>query len=387
MIEAKNLILVDLQSHSLGGHFKTWMNRTLAEALEYFDSVALYVADDFSRPDTELLGARQKNVSTFLIPEVYSAKNHVGDILSVICKHAGKVHSDFKAAPVFVMWAQQFLERDLIYPPLSSWNPFRRVSAFQKPWGSMTSISSIVFDPATAHPTEKAVHEMLQSDSCCRGVFLWDEFSAEKYPEKYIYLPNVEETIADPTWRMPMDTPPQIGSVGQLWGYRSVNLLEQVLSSENGLKGYLGGVLMWHSSCVDYSAQAIDMLKRPDSSSLTLEEGFLEKDTELNERLRKCDAFLIDGRTYKCPSGLGIRAMAMGRPLVSPDSPSWVSSLISRYGVGVFWKPEKKSLAADLRAWFDSGGPKRAVEVAQKLNDYAGLKKSYVEMFDRLCAA
>lgn len=129
------------------------------------------------------------------------------------------------------------------------------------------------------------------------------------------------------------------------------------------------------------------MLKHPDSCSLTLEEGFLEKDSELNERLRKLDAFLIDGRTYKCPSGLGIRAMAMGRPLVSPDSSSWVSSLISRYGVGVFWKPEKKSLATDLRAWFDSGGPERAVEVAQKLNDYAGLKKSYVEMFDRLCAA
>lgn len=380
------LILVDLQSHSLGGHFKTWMNRTLCEALDYFDSIALYIADDYSRPDLSVLESCKKRVSTFLIPEVHSGISYVGDVLSVICKHAGKVNSDFNAAPVFVMWAQQYLERDLIYPPLSSWNPFRRVSAFEKPWGSMTSISSIVFDPATAHPTEKAVHEMLQSNSCCRGVFLWDEFSAEKYPEKYIYLPNVEETIEDPHWKMPRDRPIQIGSVGQLWGYRSVNLLADVLSSEQGLKGYLGGVLMWHSTCVDYSVKAGDMLKQPDSNFLMLEEGFVEKDSELNERLRMLDGFLIDGRTYKCPSGLGIRAMAMGRPLVSPDSPSWAASLIRERGVGVFWNPDKKSLASDLRAWFENGGSMRSIEAAQKLNDARGLKAAYKEMFDRLCA-
>jgi len=44
------------------------------------------------------------------------------------------------------------------------------------------------------------------------------------------------------------------------------------------------------------------------------------------------DAFVIDSRSYKCPSGLGIRAMAMGRPLVAIDTPSWAASLIRERG-------------------------------------------------------
>ena len=76
--------------------------------------------------------------------------------------------------------------------------------------------------------------------------------------------------------------------------------------------------------------------------------------------------------------------MAMGRPLVSPDSPSWVASLIREHGVGVFWEPGTNSLAADLRSWFDSGGSKRAVAVAQQLNDKEGLESAYVKMFERL---
>jgi S-methylmethionine-dependent homocysteine/selenocysteine methylase len=84
-----SLIIVDLQSQSLGGHFKTWMDRTLNEALKYYRSIAVYVADDYSRPDASIVGGCCGNsVSVHLIPEIYSSKRRVGDILSVICYHA-----------------------------------------------------------------------------------------------------------------------------------------------------------------------------------------------------------------------------------------------------------------------------------------------------------
>lgn len=377
---SQSLIIADLQSHTLGGHFKTWLDRSLLEASKYFKNIAVYIADDFSRPEERVLQYNNTcQITAYLIPEVYSQKKIVGDILSVVCKHACKSNSVFSDAPVFIMWAQQFLERDLIYQPLSSWLPWRRVPSFNRSWGSLTSISWAAFDRESAHPTEKAVHDLVQAEASCRGVFLWDSFSVEKFPEKYIYLPNVEETIDDPQWAMPVDSPPQIGSVGQLWGYRSVNLLAQVLKFESGVKAYLAGVPKPES----YSEEAHQLLKNP--SVLVYEEGFVEQDSELNERLRKLDAFLIDGRTYKCPSGLGIRAMAMGRPLVSPDSPSWAASLIRENGVGVFWEPGKNTLAADLRSWYAGGGSQRAVKVAQKLNDRKGLEEAYVKMFDRLC--
>jgi glycosyltransferase involved in cell wall biosynthesis len=376
------LILVDLQSHSLGGHFKTWMDRTLSEALKYYRSIALYIADDYSRPDAKIVASDDEHrVSVHLIPEIYSSKRRVGDILSVIRNHAGTVHSDFNGAPVFIMWAQQYLERNLIYPPLSTWNPWRRVSSFNGPWGSLTSISSVAFEPASAHPTERAVHDLLLAEASCRGVFLWDSYSAQKFPKKYLYLPNVEEISEDPEWKMPMDRPPKVGSVGQLWGYRCVNLLAELLRFEGEVEGYLAGVARPES----YSEEASQMLRNP--KAFEFEEGFVEKDSELDARLGNLDAFLVDGRSYKCPSGLGIRAMAMGRPLVSPDSPSWVASLIREHGVGVFWEPGTNALAADLRSWFDSGGSKRAVAAAQMLNDHERLKESYVKMFDRLSGA
>ena len=175
-----------------------------------------------------------------------------------------------------------------------------------------------------------------------------------------------------------MNRPPKVGSVGQLWGYRCVNLLAELLRFEAEVEGYLAGVAKPES----YSEEASQMLRNP--RVLEFEDGFIEKDSELNARLGNLDAFLVDGRSYKCPSGLGIRAMAMGRPLVSPDSPSWVASLIREHGVGVFWELGTNALAADLRSWFDSDGSKRAVAVAQMLNDHEGLKKSYVKMFDRL---
>ncbi len=117
---------------------------------------------------------------------------------------------------------------------------------------------------------------------------------------------------------------------------------------------------------------------------MKLEEGFVESDEELNHRLKKLDAFVIDSRTYKCPSGLAIRAMGMGRPIVTIDSPSWIANLIKDEGVGVFWNAHIGSLESMLREWSDSGGSKRSIEAAQRLSDHNGMKTAFAEIFGKL---
>jgi hypothetical protein len=52
--------------------------------------------------------------------------------------------------------------------------------------------------------------------------------------------------------------------------------------------------------------------------------------------------------------------------------------------VGVFWQKGRGSLRADLRAWFESGGPARSKALAEKLSDQAGMEAAFAEMFRRL---
>ena len=376
------LIIADLQPHSLGGHFKTWLDHTLNEASEFYSHIAVWVADKESLPEAGgFKNSRNVNIHQFVISEYYARTKYCGDILSLFCKLSSQSDPAFEGAPVFVMWAQQFLERGALFPPKKSWNPFRRLPKFNRPWGSLTSVSSVAFELESPNATEKSVHEMIQTDDSCRGVFLWDKYTAQKlnFKNKYIYLPNIEKMDLSDAKNRSIDHV-VIGSVGQLWGARSVNLLAEILKSQTECHGYLGGVFKRHS----YTELAKDMLDNPLKFRLATDEGYLADEFELNKRIARMDAFLIDSRTYKCPSGLGIRAMGMGRPLIAFDSPSWTAEVIKEFGVGVFFNPFQKDLSKDIKNWYLKGGSKRAVEFAKQTNDFEGLKKSYSTMFKRL---
>lgn len=242
----------------------------------------------------------------------------------------------------------------------------------------MTSVSSVSHDPKSAPEMERRIHEMISAGKNCIGALLWDEYAVKRFGGKYCYLPDVESCEADPNWRLAEGEPITIGSVGQLWGGRSVNLLTEILDSEKGFRGYLGGVLKPDS----YTKRAALLIQAREG--IHVEEGFVETDGALNQRLRKLDAFVIDSRTYKCPSGLAIRAMAMGRPIISMDSPSWIANLIKEYGVGVFWREGVGSLDKELREWAASGGSDLSVAAAGRLSDNRGMKEAFGEIFDRL---
>jgi glycosyltransferase involved in cell wall biosynthesis len=376
----RSLIIADLQPHSLGGHFGIWLNRMVREALKHFDGLAVYVADELSVPDLTSLDAEDREkISIFQIPGIYQSKRFVGDILGVISAHHGARNPDAAGAPLFLMWAQQYIERDLIFPPQKSWLPWRKPISFGSPWGSLTSVSSVAHGASNVPPMEQRIHEELTANPQCEAVFLWDEFAVQKYGAKYLYLPDVEPIESDADWRMPQDGAITVGSVGQLWGHRSMNLLAEILDQESALQGYTAGVLRPES----YSPAATDLLEKR-GVRFRCEEGFVEDDRELNRRLRQMDAFVIDSRSYKCPSGLGIRAMAMGRPLVAIDTPSWAASLIREEGVGVFWKEGEGALAQKLCAWYFSGGADRSIKAGNRLSDQRCLEKACAEMFGRL---
>jgi glycosyltransferase involved in cell wall biosynthesis len=158
-----------------------------------------------------------------------------------------------------------------------------------------------------------------------------------------------------------------------------MNLMAEIMQSDREIKGYVGGVFKWDSFTSETAAFFSNEKLR-----LTLEEGFAKDDLQLNQRLRKLDAFVLDSRSYKCPSGLGIRAMAMGRPIIALDSPSWIATLIREEGVGIFWRPGEGNLTESLRAWSASGGSFRSMETARRLSDQRGLEAAYSTMFERL---
>jgi len=380
---ASSLIIADLQSHATGGHFSIWLNRTVKESLKHFGRLSVYVADEGSVPDLAFLDSRDRErISIVLIPKIYREKRFAGDILEVISRHHETETNDAHCAPLFLMWAQQYLERNLIFPPLKSWLPWKQNLRFARSWGSLSSISSVVHEESTAPMMEKRIHDFVTSHPPCEAVFLWDEYGVRKFGSKYIYLPNVEPLGSDFDWEMPRVGPVTIGSVGQLWGYRSMNLLAEIMNSDQDLKGYAGGVLRWNS----YAPDTILLLSR-DNGRFLLEEGFVESDSALNQRLQKLDAFVLDSRSYKCPSGLGIRAMSMGRPIIAVDSPSWIATLIKEEGVGILWQAEEVRLTEKLRDWYASGGSKRSKEAARRLSDQRGLERAYATMFERLTKA
>jgi len=355
------------------------LNRTLAAALKNFDHVAVYVADEISLPDISLIpNSDRKRFQTFLIPEIYQQSKFCGDILGVISRHHASLFPKASDSPVFLMWAQQFIERDLIFPPVRSWIPWKKPVPFDSPWATMTSVSSVCHDRQNAPDMECRIHEMICVEDNCVEALLWDEYAVQSLGGKYSYLPDFEPSEADPDWNFPESDLITLGSVGQLWGGRSVNLLTELLESETDFQGYLGGVLKPDS----YTEGAVLMIN--EAKRITVDEGFVEVDEGLNQRLRRVDAFVIDSRTYKCPSGLAIRAMAMGRPIVAVDSPSWIANLIKEDGVGVFWDRGNCSLEGKLRDWAHSGGAQRSVTAAQRLSDQRGMENAFARVFKRL---
>lgn len=380
----KSLVLVDLQPHAEGGHFATWLRKALTEACKCWPRIVIYTADSFSMPDLPIPESYEGQVNHFSIRQVHNASQHKGDILGVLARHQEKCFPEMGTPPFFIMWAQQHLERTKLHRQRWFRRLHKRKTTFDRPWGSLFSLSTIVYeDPEVKnHPLEVCLEKTIENDSSCSGILVWDENAAAQFHPKCIYLPDVEVLLRDDSYSGPANHPPVLGSVGQLWGYRSMNLLAEILEDESEARGFAAGTIFPKS----YSKLAKQMIKRQ-GDRFCLEQGFVPDDEALHRAICRMDAFVLDSRSYKVPSGLAIRAMAAGRPIVTIDRDSWIARHVKSNGVGVFWQKGRGSLGADLREWFASGGPARSKALAAKLSDHAGMEAAFAEMFRRLKAA
>jgi hypothetical protein len=379
----KSLIIVDLLPHSSGGHFRIWLERTLREAVRHHDNIVVYLGDG---ADAEALDPgcvrTSARVAFHDVRGVRSVFDGGSRIFAAITAHQRRRHRGLGEPPVLVMWGEHLLNQDVHFPPARRWWSLGSSAPFSRPWGTFFSFGSLAYEGSPPHEQESRVHALVGEDDLCRGVFCWDEVVARQLGGKLIYLPNVEDLMGDPGWRVPETRKLVLGSVGQLWGYRSINLLAEMVGRETDVSFFAAGQIFPES----YSPEAAAMLASP-PADLELEPGRLPDEASLNERLRGLDGFVLDSRTYKVPSGLSIRAMALGRPLVSLPDDSWAARHIAEDGVGVFWARGAGNLARSLREWSANGGPDRARKLASRLSDQAGLGAAYAEMFQRLGSA
>ena len=378
------LVIVDLQHHAKGGHFATWLRYAVAEARKHWQALIIYTADSVQKVDLSTHSTSAVSIQQFSVADVHKFTPYKGDILGVLARHQEEILPHCGTPPFFVLWAQQYAERTKLHRQRWFHRLSKRKTTFNRPWGSLFSLSSLVYDDTCArpHPMESKVGQILNADSSCVGMLVWDENVARHYAQRCIYVPDVEELYDDETWALSVERPIVLGSVGQLWGYRSMNLLAELLEHEPEVHGYAAGAPFPES----YSRAAWSMATEK-SPRFCFQPGFLPGDEGLRHALARLDGFVIDSRTYKVPSGLAIRAMSMGRPIVTIDRDSWIARHIKSNGVGVFWQKGRGSLEADLREWFESGGPARSKALAAKLSDQAGMEAAFAEMFRRLKAA
>lgn len=377
-------MIADLQPHGKGGHFATWLRRTILEAQKHWSNILLYTVDGIPLEDLGICAAESPCVRNVPIREVHAASRFKGDILGVLARHQETAFPDLGTPPFFVMWAQQHLERTKLHRQRWFRRLHKRKATFDRQWGSLFSLSTIVYEDPEAknHPLEVRLEKTIENDSSCSGILVWDENAAAQFHPKCIYLPDVEVLLRDDSYSGPANHPPVLGSVGQLWGYRSMNLLAEILEAESEVRGFAAGTIFPKS----YSKLAKQMINRR-GDRFCLEQGFIPDDESLHQAICRMDAFVLDSRSYKAPSGLAIRAMAAGRPVVTVERDSWIARHVKSNGVGVFWQKGLGSLEKDLRAWFESGGPARSIALAAKLSDQAGMEAAFAEMFRRLKAA
>jgi glycosyltransferase involved in cell wall biosynthesis len=378
---SKSLILVDLQYHAEGGHFATWLRKAVSEACKCWRHIVIYTADPIPESDLGVPESYDGSINHFTIGQVHSTTEHKGDIMGVLARHQERCFAEMGKPPFFIMWAQQHTERARLHRQRWFRRLPKRKTEFDRPWGSLFSLSTLVYeDPqAKTHPLEARLKMTIDQDSSCSGIMVWDENAATQFHPKCIHLPDVEVLLGDDLWSGPINRSPVLGSVGQLWGYRSMNLLAEILESEPKIHGFAAGSLFPKS----YSKSAKRMVSRQ-GERFSLERGFVPDDAALHQAICRMDGFVLDSRSYKAPSGLAIRAMAAGRPIVTIDCDSWIARHVKASGVGVFWQKGRGSLHADLREWFESGGPARSKALAEKLSDQAGMEAAFAEMFRRL---
>lgn len=102
--------------------------------------------------------------------------------------------------------------------------------------------------------------------------------------------------------------------------------------------------------------------------SLEINNRYFQMDSDLNHEILKLDALVIDGEQYPPPSGIALRALFLGRCLISSRGSSWINDVISEYKCGIIIDPEDYSIIHSLiSTFYANGGSMLASKAARSL--------------------
>lgn len=350
---SKALAIIDFFPSNRGGHFRSYPSIIVDQIKKKYDLIGIYTADSASAP----IELTQKT-SKFDNPDiVLFCLNNLGKefqssspsiLLDKICGHLKKYSLCTSITP-FVMWSFDMLQDPVIEP--------------KNKWVGLGVLSAYAMNKKTSSlEVEKALFAHVNNSKACKGIFLWDKYATQSlYSKKIKYLPCLQNIKILQENYIPGEKI-VIGLFGLLWGYRGVNLLTEILSKNKDILGCLAGKPFFES----YNAKtlrAIQKLKRWDCLKLK----FLEKDEEINLKLSKIDALILDGEKYPPPSGIAIRALASGRCIISTRGKSWINNLIEEFGCGIILNTSKEKISERIRNFYKMGGTNRCYKAARSI--------------------
>lgn len=352
----KALAIVDYYPTSRGGHFHSWFEKIIRCAMHHVDFIGVYASGHSSMPLGITSELTFKNTDPdvvffdieqlFLPPRIYSNTSK----LNLLASHIANFSACDNVA-VFVMWSFDLL--DSFEEPAIPWSGIGVLSALGR------NIKTDSYDH------ESRLLDLVEKNTFCKNLLLWDSYIVDsKISSKSIFIPDIENIKQS-------ENPPniskidhrKIGLVGQLWGYRGVDLLIQIIACNPDVSGLLSGVLKQDS----LSNEALEYIKHK-PLNLTINNKFYETDCEVNSEISKLGALVIDGEKYPCPSGIALRAMSLGRCVISSRGSSWINDVINEYNCGLIVDSSHfKNLHELISAFYDNGGSFRASEAAKIL--------------------
>lgn len=351
----KALAIVDYYPTERGGHFHSWFEKIVRCAIPYVDFVGVYASGHHSMPlsiTSELTFQElDSDVVFFDIEQLFlSLKTYSNTSkMNLIASHIANFSGCDNVA-IFVMWSFDLL--DSFEEPAIPWSGIGVLSALGR---------NIKTD---SYHHENKLLDLVEKNTFCKNLLLWDSYIVDsKISSKSIFMPDIENIKpSEPLSHITKDAY-QIGLVGQLWGYRGVDLLIQIITCNPNFSGLLSGVLKENS----LSNEAHEYIKS-EAKNLKINNKYHATDDEINFEISKLAALVIDGERYPCPSGIALRAMCLGRCIISSRGPSWINDVIKEYNCGLIVESSNfKNLHKLISEFYDNGGSFRASEAAKIL--------------------
>jgi hypothetical protein len=348
------LAIIDFEASNRGGHFREWPSKIASTIRKNVDFIGIYtcgyssipveVCQDFAENDAP-------DIALFDLDSILLKSQRElpkTQILDLICMHLSN-YCFCNQVAAFVMWSFDLLDNKKCSPHVP-WSGIGVVSAFAR------GIQTVSFS------AEKNLLDFCESENSCRSLLVWDEYAVKTInSDKLKYLPDIEDVDV----QMPSGVfvlPFKLGLVGVLWGYRGVNLLCDILAVNPSVQGELFGTPHFES----YSENTKKVLLESNRWS-NKKLSYIESNSELNKSIMGLDALVMDAMSYPPPSGIAIRALAMGKCLIVNRGASWLNDIIHEHECGFILDHIPDNIAEQIECFYKNGGSLKSINAAKTL--------------------